>query len=505
MGLGDGRNFIAVTTDNPTTMISFRNKFERKFPWVITLPCFLHQLNTTIGEICLYPAMKTTISRSTRIVTFFNGSHYWGGQLKEEAARQGITRGFTKNCESCWYALILHCCSVKGYRYPLVTICCCLDANEKENGFSCIKAEVIEIVQATTTFWKRLDQLIRVTKPLVDAIGNLESREANLADCMLEMIRCARFISEMKLEQGDDADFLDNAKTVLNKRFRHMNTPIHSLALFLHPLCQKLAISDEAGGCDLQFMISAALKLASKWKWSARDAKALVENIKDYNLCKAPFIGGTKDGKAYWESLSVASDQVPLKKLAITIFLIVPSSSDLERLFSDLGGIQTPKRNNLNINTFEDLGKMHCNLRRHHHSELRAQGKSIRRKHGHMHTKTSPGINTAIVEEGSVTESDNWQGPLEVDEEQVEEEDVEASFDSLEKEIEVEKDIELELELEEELATLDIVEGKLYDFSELEKVDKGVEPKGFNDEINVLNDSADSTWDLKSLLRELGM
>ncbi|KAF5363035.1 hypothetical protein D9758_012617 [Tetrapyrgos nigripes] len=212
-------------------------------------------------------------------------------------------------------------------------------------------------------------------------------------------------------------------------------------------------------------MISTALKLASKWKWSARDAKALVENIKDYNLCKAPFIGGTKDGKAYWESLSVASDQVPLKKLAITIFLIVPSSSDVERLFSDLGGIQTPKRNNLNINTFEDLGKMHCNLRRHHHSELRAQGKSIHRKHGHMHTKTSPGINTAIVEEGSVTESDNWQGPLEVDEEQVEEEDVEASFDSLEKQIEVEKDIELELELEEELTTLDIVEGKLYDFT----------------------------------------
>jgi hypothetical protein len=35
-------------------------------------------------------------------------------------------------------------------------------------------------------YWRRVEQIIRICKPIVDAIGNLEAREVNLADCMLE-------------------------------------------------------------------------------------------------------------------------------------------------------------------------------------------------------------------------------------------------------------------------------------------------------------------------------
>lgn len=35
MELGDGHNFIALTTDNPTVMQSFRGRFQFKFPWVL--------------------------------------------------------------------------------------------------------------------------------------------------------------------------------------------------------------------------------------------------------------------------------------------------------------------------------------------------------------------------------------------------------------------------------------------------------------------------------------
>ena len=36
--------------------------------------------------------------------------------------------------------------------------------------------------------WQANDHLIHLCKPLVDAIGNLESRDITLADCMLELI-----------------------------------------------------------------------------------------------------------------------------------------------------------------------------------------------------------------------------------------------------------------------------------------------------------------------------
>lgn len=69
-----------------------------------------------IGEISSYPLMKKVISQATQVVTFFNSSHYWGGQLKEEAKKLGIKTSLKQNCESRWYALVLHCMSVQTYR-----------------------------------------------------------------------------------------------------------------------------------------------------------------------------------------------------------------------------------------------------------------------------------------------------------------------------------------------------------------------------------------------------
>ena len=79
-------------------------------------------MNTIIGEICSYPWMKQQVTKATRIVTFFNGSHFWGGQLKEEAEKQKVTRSLKKNCESRWYALILQAISVKEHRC-IMTLC----------------------------------------------------------------------------------------------------------------------------------------------------------------------------------------------------------------------------------------------------------------------------------------------------------------------------------------------------------------------------------------------
>ena len=68
--------------------------------------------------------------------------------------------------------------------------CLQLDAQRKTNGLSLVMNDVINIVIRNANYWKLLQQLIKTCKPLVDAIGNLESRDVNLADCMLELIHC---------------------------------------------------------------------------------------------------------------------------------------------------------------------------------------------------------------------------------------------------------------------------------------------------------------------------
>lgn len=95
-------------------------------------------------------------------------------------------------------------------------------------------------------YWQHIEQLIQVCKPLVDAIGNLEAREVMLADCMLELLRCACHLHLLSLTEGDDPAFHDHTRTMFMHEFHEMNTDIHALALFLHPRCRKLAVSQVA-------------------------------------------------------------------------------------------------------------------------------------------------------------------------------------------------------------------------------------------------------------------
>jgi hypothetical protein len=166
-----------------------------------------------------------------KIITFFSSSHYWGGQLKNEAEKAKINRGLKKNGETRWYALILMALSVKSHRYvscgcqhdsiddkictvslPLTQICIRDDAQRKIGGLSPVSRDVVDTVLHDRNFWPRIDQLIKTTKPIVDAIGNLECREASLADCMLELIRCARVMGRLQIDDGDDLGFHMHAK-----------------------------------------------------------------------------------------------------------------------------------------------------------------------------------------------------------------------------------------------------------------------------------------------------
>lgn len=54
------------------------------------LTCFLHSMNTIIGKICTFLEMKAVIAKNVQIVSFFNHSHYWGGQLKSVAKEMNI-------------------------------------------------------------------------------------------------------------------------------------------------------------------------------------------------------------------------------------------------------------------------------------------------------------------------------------------------------------------------------------------------------------------------------
>ncbi|KAF7333350.1 DUF659 domain-containing protein [Mycena venus] len=489
MGVPDGRNFIALTTDNPTTMQAFRREFQRKFFWVLTFACFLHSLNTLVGDICSYPLIKKIISKANRTVTFFNSSHYWGGQLKEEAARLKITRGLKKNCESRWYALILLCVSVGSHRQPLQITCLREDAQNKRNGLSAVSPDVLANVLQTPEFWPLLAQLVRITKPIVDAIGNCESRQATLADCMLELIRCARAMSTMKAEENEDTGFLAHAKQTFDRRFKMIATPIHWLALFLHPLCRKLAVSKTTHGRSLDFMIETALGLAKQWKWSAPRAHQLKTDLKAYFECKSPFTGGRRNAREWWAEVPRENHEA-IRDLAIALASIVPHSADVERLFSDLGGIQTPRRSCMTVPNMEKIGKIRSRLSYELYVTAKAKtGNTVHRKHNHMHTQSTPGVNADLAKdlENPIT----WIPPLDSDN-MAEEDIVEKAFEDLQKAIEDEAPAPV--------VPGSITNGELVDWKELERVESGVPLVPAQDSIEIVGDDTPGGWSIEDVM-----
>ncbi|KAI5822122.1 hypothetical protein K523DRAFT_257477 [Schizophyllum commune Tattone D] len=352
-------DMIATCTDNPTVMQSFRCKMEDQYFWMLTVTCFLHGVDKIIGEICTYPRMKDLIAKANKVVTFFNGSHYWGGQLKDIAIAEKVTRELKINCKSRWYAIVLLAMSVQSHRGPLTTLCLHPDAQVSTNGYSTVSTTVVTTV-FDLPFWAHLNQLITVVKPIVDVLGNCESRQANLADCTLELIRCARDLSQLgeKCGDGEDQGFLDHACEVFDRRFQKIITPLHAFALFVHPLTRKLAV------------------LAQKWKWERPQVELLAHDLHQYNAVKEPFVGGAGDGLEWWESLPVSTESHPLKTMAITILSIVPHSAEVERLFSALNGVQSVKRNHLSEETFAKLAKVRNNLSWELYKRDRKKGKS---------------------------------------------------------------------------------------------------------------------------------
>jgi hypothetical protein len=360
----------------------------------------------------------------------------------------------------------------------------------------------------------RTDQLIWTCKPLVDAIGNLESRDASLADCMLEILRCARTMIDIGNAPGDSMAFMYHAKATFNSEFEAMNTETHFLCLFLHPLCRHLAISNMAKSRKLTDVIKIALGLVQDMGWSEQMASRLVQNIRDYSQSKGPFAGGLSDGEQWWESLMLPTPEFPIRSLALTLFAIVPHAAEVERLFSSLGGIQSVKRSRLTVQNFEMLGML-----RNHYSyvlnkERTLAGKPTHRHKLHVHTRPKRDLNVELVAEldTQYTAAEysaslerpptvvDWTAPLEGPESILLDE-IEAGFGELERQGAGLSIIDPELEGNE------IIAAEVYDLEALKGVDQGQTPQTHEEDIHMhrSRDGLASEWDPEVVMSTAGV
>ncbi|KAF9230422.1 hypothetical protein BU15DRAFT_83642 [Melanogaster broomeanus] len=144
----------------------------------------------------------------------------------------------------------------------------------------------------------------------------------------------------------------------------------------------------------------------------------------------------------------------------------------------------------------------------------RRAGKSTHRKHAHMHTQPNIGIDTELADELGktftwvpplVSESDDTEDCL-AGPEAVTDEELAEAFDAVDREkAGMAGEVSSVLDPDIELDGSEVLEGRVYDWNELEVVNKGITLTGFVEDISVLDTAVGGEWDVKAVLRSEGV
>lgn len=105
-----------------------------------------------------------------------------------------------------------------------------------------------------------------------------------------------------------------------------------------------------------------AIALWKSWGHKQKSCKELLQQLRQYKLKKAPYnaefsISSSESPIDWWLTIFDSGNQ--LQRLATKLFSISPHSASCERQFSSLGWLFGKRRQRLNLETVESLGKVH--------------------------------------------------------------------------------------------------------------------------------------------------
>ncbi|GET56204.1 ribonuclease H-like domain-containing protein [Rhizophagus irregularis DAOM 181602=DAOM 197198] len=169
---------------------------------------------------------KITISGCNQITSFFKRSHIVGKLLTDATTTLQIVGGGLKTyCETRWTSMYEAVSSVSRLRMALEHV---LKNNPNEITNKSVRRNI-----RSSEFFSNVDKLTKVLKPIKTAITLLESANANLADCFLQLILIANTIK--KLPSRGMVEFHQHCIESFNKYWDKFDPKIYILAYFLHP------------------------------------------------------------------------------------------------------------------------------------------------------------------------------------------------------------------------------------------------------------------------------
>ena len=196
------------------------------------------------------------------------------------------------------------------------------------------------------TFWFQISQLSTLMQPYCGALDKLQSDKARLSDVALSFGYFIKF-----WEQNTDRSLAENIIIRLENRWKSWEQPLLLLSLVLHPKYRigkfnpdLESVSFGAMGHWLDYYYKA---------WSFSKPTKLLAEFESYRVKKSPFDDETFEQfgdnvLAYWHYCSTVCKELGF--IATKIFSVCVNSASVERLFSNMGFLHTPRRNKLKVN-----------------------------------------------------------------------------------------------------------------------------------------------------------
>ena len=195
------------------------------------------------------------------------------------------------------------------------------------------------------SFWSQISQLSTLMQPYCGALDKLQSDKARLSDVTLSFGYFIKF-----WEQNTDRLLAENIITRLENRWKSWEQPLLLLSLVLHPKYRINKFNPDLESVNFAMMGN---WLSYYYKaWSSNKPTKLLAEFESYRVKKSPFDDETYDQfgddiLAYWYYCSTVYKELGL--VATKIFSICINSAFVERLFSTMGFLHTPRRNKLKV------------------------------------------------------------------------------------------------------------------------------------------------------------
>ncbi|CAG8489146.1 18000_t:CDS:2 [Cetraspora pellucida] len=196
--------------------------------------------------------------------------------------------------------------------------------------------------------------LAKVLKPVVDAIGRLESSDFMLTDVFKELVNIHQQISQSEVP-------IDNFKTlalaIINQCAKEFDFNIYFVALFLSSTSKQLAISKKIDGNKI---IRTSLKITKVWDFSKKDTGLLYKELINYKNNDPSFdilpLSSSQSLRSFWADFT--KNTPFLCYFAMKILAIVSYSASFEQLFSMLSLVKSKIRNQLLPNNLSIIDQL---------------------------------------------------------------------------------------------------------------------------------------------------